>query len=137
MRSMRCLMILTVLALGVPASVVIADAQFYGFDKSTHPNPLRLVQFGSDPNDQSANVLSQLPGLPTDPVGLGVDVSIAGRLFAAPFDTNNTIFEISPSTGAILDSFAIPSGSGAHINGMAVSDSGLIYISQETTGGKI
>ncbi|MDM8004619.1 MAG: hypothetical protein QUV05_00485, partial [Phycisphaerae bacterium] len=101
-----------------PASGVTT---FYSLDRSSNPSP-NLVSFLSDPTDPTVNSVETLASVGSVHTTV-MDVSADGRLFIAPYGT--TVYEIDRGTGAILGSLDV----GGPIEGLAVSDIGLIYTS--------
>jgi VCBS repeat-containing protein len=52
----------------------------------------------------------------------------AGRLFAVPLSPDNTILELNPATGAVINSFAAPEPTGPGAVGLAFDGSRLFYL---------
>lgn len=102
-----------------------AVTSFYSLDRSLYPAPPDLVRFTSDPANPTVDVIGEASGLGSVHT-TNMDLSLEGRLFAAP--GGDTIYELDPTTGATVGSFQL---STPPIEGLAVSDAGLIYVSIE------
>jgi WD40 repeat protein len=62
-----------------------------------------------------------------------MDLSNDGRLFVAPL--GNTIYAVDPTTGSTLGSVSITDGGDDYISGVAVSNTGMLYVNQDLNPG--
>lgn len=119
---MRRTGILAAMVMVLLTSQASVAAVFYSLDRSFNPNP-RITSFTSDPLDASVSVVGSLSSLGSVHSAC-MKMSRDGRLFLAPY--GQTIYELDPSTGGILGSLSVGS---SYIEGLAASESGLLYAS--------
>jgi len=103
----------------------VAEISFYSLDTSF--NPMRFVGFDSDPGNPAVNILGEVSGFSS--AAAFMDLSSDGRLFVAPL--GGTVYELDPNSGMVLGSVAVSTNV---IEGLAVSDAGLIYAMVEDDG---
>ncbi len=118
-----------VLAVSVSLTSLANAELFYSLDRSQHPGPISLIQFDSDSGNTNRVPVAQVPGLPTDPLASNLELTADGRLFAAT--NTGVVYEIDIDTGDILNQVTVAD---APVEGLAVSDTGVMYASVENGG---
>lgn len=120
---------LSILATVVPLILVSqaeAITSFYTTDASPNPNPRNLAWFDSVPPASTVTVIGPVYGFEQGDRSTFMDLSSDNRLFVSPMLP--TLYELNPETGAVVDSLIVGD---AGIEGIAVADTGLIYVSIE------
>lgn len=106
---------------------------FYSLNRERHPDPIRLVRFDPNSDHPQPVVVGEIEGMLTNPTDAHMDVSPAGRLYVSP--QNNTVYAVDPCGATIVQSVTLDSEPGDIISGIAVSDAGLVYVSQDLDPG--
>jgi hypothetical protein len=123
-RKVLLLMIVSMCLSAVAESAI----SFYSMDQSSYPDPYKLVTYDSESSNSNVSIIADIPDIVANPTyhHAAMDYSSEGRLFIAPY--GYILYEIDPGTGATLGSFDV----GGWIEGVAVSENGLVYINRES-----